>query len=257
MKTLGHVVLMMGILIPLIQGQDQAELDKLIAELNVTVDSNTLYKLQQYGGPQVMTALKSAFETHQQKRARQDLAIALIRLGDKDDRYFHYLESFAKDAVDSDAPTFFLYGADGVPLKPPQWSPEFYAWSAQHGMSIEAAIKQAYQTFPDDLMLFAKAGDPRGIQLLRRGLYSSNPMVVGTCAAFLAGMNDTASIPLMLQLINTSPKTLSEILISRIAQFNGDQTERKILNSIASPKLKEYYVDQLGGKHKQPPSPAQ
>jgi hypothetical protein len=41
----------MGILIPLVRGQDQdqAELDKLLAELNVRVDSGTLHKLQQYG----------------------------------------------------------------------------------------------------------------------------------------------------------------------------------------------------------------
>jgi len=54
MKTSNHIVLMMGILVPLVRGQDQAELDKLLTRLNeITVDSSVLNKLQQYGGPQV------------------------------------------------------------------------------------------------------------------------------------------------------------------------------------------------------------
>jgi hypothetical protein len=171
MKTFNRVVLMMGILIPLVRGQDQAELDKLLARLNVIpVDSDTLSNLQRYGGPRAIAALEAAFETHEEKRARQDIAITLIRMGDKDDKYFHYLEAFAKEAVDSDAPDMFVYGPDGVPLKPAQWSPEFYAWSAQHGMTIDFAVGQAYRTFPSDLMLFSEAArDPRGLALVRRG----------------------------------------------------------------------------------------
>jgi hypothetical protein len=259
MKTLNRVVLMMGILIPLVLGQDQAELDKLLAELNVTVDSGTLYKLQQIGGPRVTAALRAAFETQEEKRSRQDLAIALIRLGDKDDKYYRYLEAFAKEAVDSDAPDMFVYGADGVVLKPVQWSPEFYAWSAQHGMTIEAAVKQSFQTFPSDIGLFAEAAkDPRGTELLRRGLESHNPLVVSTCALILVGINDTASIPLVLQRINTERHyPTAELFVDCIAKFNGDGVERRILSSLASPKLKEYYLHRLEAKHKQPAAPAQ
>jgi hypothetical protein len=258
MKTLNYA-LMMAILIPLVRGQDQAELDKLLAELNVTVDSATLHKLQQYGGPRVMAALRAAFETHEEKRSRQDLAIALIRLGDKDDKYYRYLEAFAKEAVDSDAPDMFVYGADGVVLKPVQWSPEFYAWSAQHGMTIEAAVKQSFQTFPSDIGLFAEAAkDPRGTELLRRGLESHNSLVVSTCALILAGINDTASIPLVLQRINTEKHyPTAELLVTCIAFFKGDDVERRILGSLASPKLKDYYLHQLEAKHKQPSPPAQ
>jgi HEAT repeat protein len=205
-----------------------------------------------------MAALRAAFEAHEEKRTRQDLAIALIRLGDKDDKYFHYLEAFAKEAVDSDAPDMFVYGADGVPIKPVQWSPEFYAWSAQHGMPLDFAVGQAYQIFPSDLMLFAVAArDPRGTELLRRGLQPHNPLVVSTCALILAGINDTASIPLVLQLINTERHyPTAELLVASISMFNGDDVERRILGSLASPKLKEYYLHRLD-KHKHPPSPAQ
>jgi hypothetical protein len=251
---------MMGILIPLVRGQDQAELDKLLAELNVRVDSGTLHKLQQYGGPRVMVALRAAFETQEEKRSRQDLAIALIRLGEKDDKYYHYLEAFAKEAVDSDAPDVFVYGADGVPLKPVQWSPEIYAWSAQHGITIDAAVGQAYRIFPSDLMLFGEAArdDPRGTALMRRGLQSHNPFVVYVCASFLAAVNDTTSIPAVLQLINTEMHyPTAELLVASIALFNGDEVERRILGSLANPKLKEYYLHRLEGKHKQPTAPAQ
>jgi hypothetical protein len=60
MKMLNHLVLIMGILVPFLRGQDQAELDKLLAKLNVTVDSGTLHKLQQYGGARVVAALRAA-----------------------------------------------------------------------------------------------------------------------------------------------------------------------------------------------------
>jgi hypothetical protein len=210
------------------------------------------------GGPRVIAALRAAFETHEEKRSRQDLAIALIRLGDKDDKYYHYLEAFAKEAVDSDAPDMFVYGPDGVALK--QWSPEFYAWSAQHGLTIEVAAGQAYRTFPSDLMLFGGAAkdDPRGTALIRRGLQSHNPLVVYMCASFLAAVNDTASIPVVLQLINTEKHyPNAELLVVSIATFNGDEVERRILGSLANPKLKEYYLHRLESKHKQAPSAAQ
>src|SRR5215467_6476817 len=240
MKTLRCVVLMIGILVPLVRGQYPAELDKLLANLAIAVDSNTLYKLQQYGGPRVIAALEAAFDTHEEKRSRQDIAITLIRLGDKDDKYYHYVESFAKEAVDSDAPDMFVYGPDGIPLKPVQWSPEFYAWSTQHGMTIDFAAGQAYRTFPSDIMLFGEAAkwDPRGSELLRRGLHSHNPLVVYTCAWFLAAVNDTASIPLVLQLINTEKHyPNAELLVASMATFNGDEVERRIQDSLANPKL--------------------
>jgi hypothetical protein len=82
-------------------------------------------------------------------------------------------------------------------------------------------------------------------------------MVVGICASILVGMNDIESIPVMLQLINSSRTTWSEILIERIALFNGDQMERRILDSLATPKLKEHYRHQVEGKQKRRPSPAQ
>ena len=153
----------------------------------------------------------------------------------------------------------FVYGADGVPLKPVQWSPEFYAWSAQHSMPIDSAVKQAYQTFPSDLGLFAVAArDPRAAELLRRGLQSHNPLVVLTCASILAAINDTASIPVLLQLINTgTKKPTAKLLVASMVAFNGDDVERRIVGSLASAKLKEYYLYRLEGKHKQPPPPAQ
>ena len=75
------VLITMVILIPLVRGQDQSELDKLLSS----------------------SMLRSTAARFRRVRQR---------------------------SRDNDAPDMFVYGADGVALKPVQWSPEFYAWSA-------------------------------------------------------------------------------------------------------------------------------
>jgi hypothetical protein len=108
-------------------------------------------------------------------------------------------------------------------------------------------------------MLFGEAAkdDPRGPALMRRGLQSHNPLVVYMCASFLAAVNDATSIPVVLQLINTEKHySTAEGLVASIALFNGDEVERRILGSLANPKLKEYYLHRLEGKHKQSTAPS-
>jgi hypothetical protein len=89
---------------------------------------------------------------------------------------------------------------------------------------------------------------------LKRGLQSQNPLIVAVSGHILAAMNDTGSIPLILQRINTSRATVSEMLTDRIALFNGDQAERAIQTALVNPKLKERYRGLIEAKHKQPSS---
>jgi HEAT repeat protein len=254
MKALIFVGLTSAILMPFVHGQDQQDVDGLLAQLKTsTIADGTIIKLQKYREPRVLTALREAFETHEEKQTRQYIAISLIRLGDKDQKYFHYIESFAKEAIDSDAPDMFVYGADGMALQA-KWSAEFYEWSSKHGIPIESAVRQAYLAYPSDVMLFGEAEDPRCVELLKRGLQSQNPLIVAVSGHILAAMNDTGSIPLILQRINTSRATASEMLTDRIALFNGDQAERAIQTALVNPKLKERYRGLIEAKHKQPSS---
>jgi HEAT repeat protein len=258
MKSLIHIAIAFGVLMPSARGQDVPEMEELLAKLNENqIQDDVIVRLGKYHDHRVIAALRAAFDAHEEKQTRQYIAFSLIGLGDKDDKYFRFIEAFAQEAIESDAPDMFTYGRDGVALRPVQWSPEFYAWSAQHGIPIELAVKQAVQTYPRDVMIFAGVSDPRAAELIRRGLQSHNPLVVGACAYVLGINKDTPSIPLILKLINTSRQSVAEALTMRITLFNGDQVERLILDGLANPKLKEFYRSQIEAKHKNPPSSPQ
>jgi HEAT repeat protein len=254
MKTLIAVALTLVILTPSVHGQDQQELDRLLAKLNDSkIEDSTIFALLKHRDQRVIAALQNAFKNHEDKQTRQYIASSLIHLGDKSEKYSRYLEGFAKDAIESDAPDMFVYGRDGMPVQG-QWSAEFYAWSAKHGLDIESAGKQAFVMYPRDILLFSEAEGPRSVELLRKGLQSLNPMVVFASAQALTGMNDVGSLPLILQRINTSKAVLAEPLTDRVATFSGDIVERKIAEAITEPKLKERYRVLVEAKHKQPSS---
>ena len=214
------------------------------------LDLGAVSNLANYQDERVLPSLKDAFEARQSKQDRQYIASSIVRLGEKDEKYYRYLESFAKVAVDSDLPNPYVYGADGVAVRG-KLNPDLKIWAEKNGISVEEAFHRASDTFPTDLMRFGGTRDGRNLALLRRGLKSANPMVVAPSADALASMNDVDSIPFVLRLIETSSKSLALALTISLTLYDvGVDREQQIRGLLLDPKLREMYRWSMETKHK-------
>src|ERR1700739_135350 len=100
-------------------------------------------------------------------------AAAIVRLGDKDDTYWDFLVKLATPALESDAPDFIGYDAEGKAVPGP--SPKFEAWMNAHHLSPSATLfEDSVYMLPGRLMLLGWSRDPRAVPLLRQALLSRN-----------------------------------------------------------------------------------
>jgi HEAT repeat protein len=175
-------------------GAGQTQLDSLLGSLSDTPLNNAvLYQLEsQPPDARILPALRAAFESHGDKREKQAIAATLIRLGEKSDRYFEFLASFVRQAVQDRTPMFYKRGG-----RRGEFSPEFENWCAlNHKDPNEVRVIQAYVE-PMDVQALAQAQDQRADGLFREGLESPNAYVVAFCVEGLARIGDESAIPLI------------------------------------------------------------
>ena len=135
---------------------------------------------------------------------KEEIASALVRLGEKDDIYWDFLVKQATEAVDSDAPFPREFDSKGKMLDD-HFSPAFLQWAKQHSLSPGDAGEMVVYRFPGKLLMLAETGDPRGIPLLRRAMSSPNYMIQVMAAKGLAKLQDKDSIPLIIAACGNSP----------------------------------------------------
>jgi hypothetical protein len=172
----------------------QSQLESLLSRLSgKPLNEAVLYQLEsQPSDARVLTALKSAFENHEEKRDKQAIAATLMRLGDKSDRYFDFLAGYARQAARDRTPMFYQRGGTREQL-----SVEFENWCAlNHKNPDEVRALQAYVE-PMDVQVLAQTSDPRAAELFRECLESPNPYIVTFCVEGLARLGDESAIPLI------------------------------------------------------------
>ena len=104
------------------------------------------------------------------ENAKARMASALIKLGDKDRKWWDYLAEGGQQAIDSDAPSAQQFNAGGR-VSSAEPSPQYLAWVKSHGLTEEAAEEQLLRKV-GVLFALGGSGDPRAIPLLRQGLSS-------------------------------------------------------------------------------------
>ena len=183
------------LLLASISGVAQSELDSLLEKLASGPLGNTLWQLQnQPADSGTIPALRAAFEKRTDKAEKQEIAVTLLRLGEKADRYFNFLASYASQAINDHTPLFQKYDQDGRGVRG-ELSPVFEIWCAtNHKDPMEVVGIQLY-TYPQDVLALAKAGDPRALDLFRRGLESENPAIVALSVQGLGRLNETSALP--------------------------------------------------------------
>ncbi len=205
-----RIVLGFTLLPQAIHGQaTQSQANQLAASVAKVKSGNynniDLEAVAQFGAAQsVLPALEQHFAVATDTAKQARLASALVMLGDRDNTYWNFLLQQATLAVDSDIPDP-VHDSQGNAMEH-QLSPELSAWAQAHGVDSNTAAQSALYDLPGKVLLLGATGDPRGIPLLRRALYSHNSMIVVMAATGLARIQDKDSIPLIIEACRRAPK---------------------------------------------------
>lgn len=166
---------------------------ELIAGLKTNPNRPSMaHKLRVAGDRSAVPTLKEAFGRATTTVARQSIAAALVRLGEKDDQYWTYLEGRAASAIETDIP--IPLAAEGGRYVKGKYNQEFLDWVEQHKMPKADATGLAIYGHPTDVFFLGVTGDRRAIPILMKGLRARNFRIVGYAAAGLAKLKHKPAI---------------------------------------------------------------
>jgi hypothetical protein len=223
-----------------------AQVEEIISRVKAgKFDPMELIQLAQSGDRRAVPILKEQFMVPALPTSiKQQLALGLIKMGDKDPVYWNYLEENAKRAIESDAPDVRLFNSQGKTV-PRQLSPEFIAWAESHHLSPDdAAAAQVYEV-PGYLLVLAMTGDLRALPLLRKGMSSKNVFIQMVAAKTLAKYRDNTSVPIIIQVCERA-RPEDAIAIARALPFFDDPraqnaAEKFITNKELLEELRKLY----------------
>lgn len=165
---------------------------------------------------QVIPALEGQFGRATDVLTKGIIAAGLVKLGDRDNTYWNYLEEQAELAVASDIPDAMFSESQGKWMEHAP-SPELQTWADSHHLSANTAGIDSIYDFPGKLLLLGETGDPRGIPILRRALQARDYLIVAAAAKGLAQIQDKDSIQLIIAACRRAPEGYaSEIAISLV-----------------------------------------
>jgi HEAT repeat protein len=163
-------------------------------------------------------ALEAMFASSEDELLKDHVASALVRLGDKDSRYWEFLIGEARVAVSRGTPSATQYDTAGKVL--PGVSEVFADWTKAHGKTLE----EAESDLRDDwsrVAFLALTGDPRGAVLLRQALSLPETMLEDAAADGLAKIQDRDSIPLLIEACERAPADARLGLAEALASFDS------------------------------------
>jgi HEAT repeat protein len=165
-----------------------------------------------------LAPLEKQFEQNSSPEVKQEIASALVKLGDKDSKYWTYLVEEVSPALSDDAP-FFL-GIDGGGKITDTPSPEFQTWANSKQLPIEKAVEREMFDYPGAVMELGLTGDDRAIPFLRRALLSQDLFVELAAARGLAELQDHDSIPLIIEACKRAPQSAAAQIALPLVYFD-------------------------------------
>jgi len=165
------------------------------------------------------------------------IASALVRLGDKAQVYWDFLENAARTAVENGPPYPIRFDAQGK-IMPHQYTPELVEWAKSRSISPGAATQIALYEIPGKVFLLAETGDPRGLPLLRQAMYSPNYMIQEVAAKGLAKLQDKDSIPMIIGACQRAPVDMAAVIAEALIFFDDPQARSAAEKYIPNDMLK-------------------
>jgi hypothetical protein len=179
------------------------------------------------GAVGAIPALEEQFGRKTEVPVKEQIASALVRLGDKDNTYWNYLEEQAQLAVDSDIPDAVFSESQGKWLEHAP-SPELQAWADAHHVSANTAGIDSIYDFPGKLLFLGKTGDPRGIPILRRALMARDYAIVAAAAKGLAQIQDKDSISLIIAACRRAPSGYASEIARSLVYFDDPEAQSTV-----------------------------
>lgn len=150
-------------------------------------------RLINLGDPRAIPGLRGAFDRESKPLNREFIAAALVRLGDKNPRYFNYLTGAVLDALNEDVPYRSTRASDAA-VDELELHVEIQTWAQVHSTPVTQAIWQATIEVPGAIEALGLTGDRRSMLILLRALKSPNILVVRQAAFALARMQRKSAI---------------------------------------------------------------
>jgi hypothetical protein len=179
------------------------------------------------GAVQAIPSLEAQFARVTDIKTKTKIAAGLVRLGDKDNTYWNYVEEQAALAVNSDIPDAVFSESQG------KWmgralSPELQAWADAHHVDANTAGIDSRYDYPGKVLLLAETGDPRGIPLLRRALQARDYMIVTIAAKGLAQIQDKDSIALIIGACQRAPTGSNSAIAMSLIWFDDPRAQAAV-----------------------------
>jgi hypothetical protein len=172
-----------------------------------------------------LPTLKEKFARSRDVLTKEHVASALVRLGDRNDVYWDFLEKQATAAIDSGIPDSVGYDSQGKMVPGP--SAEFTAWAQTHHLSFAAAGEQERLFFAAVLIL-ATTRDSRGIPLLRLALSVRNYLIQSAAAEGLAAIHDTGSIAFIVEACKRAPAEAGAVIARSLVYFDDPEAQAAV-----------------------------
>lgn len=182
-----------------------------------------IVRIAESGRTEAIPDLKKQFDLTQDGVAKDSIASALVKLGDKDPAWWNYLVREATDAISTDAPSPWSFDAKGKLI--PGTSAEFAAWAQAHTLSTSDALENAMINLPAKIVFLGHSGDSRAIPLLRQALLSPNYMIQTSAAMALAELHDKPSISLIIQACQQAPVDSAVVIARALVDFDDPQAQ--------------------------------
>ncbi len=176
------------------------------------------------GAVEAIPVLKEQFAKERDTPTKDILASALVTLGDKEEVYWDFLVEQATEAIEKDVPFPREFNPGGKMLTD-HFSPFFLQWAKDHGLSPGEAGQIVGYELPGKLMLLARAGDPRGVYLLRRALSSRNYTLAVIASKGLAKLQDKGSIPMIIEAAQRAPSDVSPGIADALLYFDDPRAQ--------------------------------
>jgi len=183
-----------------------------------------LQRIARAGAVEAVPLLHQQFTRTEDDLLKTVIASTLVRLGDKEQMYWDFLESHAKVAVENNAPFPFSFDAQGSTVKK-QLSEEFLQWAKTNNVDPKIAVTVQMRTLPAAITLLAATGDPRALAVLRKAMSSRNYIIQAAAANGLAKLQDADSVPLIIASCKQAPSEAAELIARSLVFFNNAQAQ--------------------------------
>jgi hypothetical protein len=201
------------------------------------------------GAVEAIPILKEQFARVEDPLLKLKIAAALVRLGDKDEAYWNFLVEQTRPALESDAPDFMSYDAQGKAVPGP--SLKFQAWVKAHNLSPSSALfEDSVYVFPGKVALLGWSRDSRAVPLLRQALLSPSHMIEIAGAMGLAEIGDKDSIPYIIEACKRAPADAAAAIAEYLVYFDDNASQSAVDEYVPKDAAKIYRDAKARGKTK-------